>query len=364
MTTPLERYRRNLEQPDFVEDPNQTRVIERLQTLHDELLADAGDSRGWWSRLGLGNNAARPVTGLYIWGGVGRGKTYLVDLFFECLPFEGKQRTHFHRFMRTVHHELKTLRERRDPLAIIADRFAGEARLLCFDEFVVNDITDAMILAGLLDKLFSRGVTLVATSNIAPEDLYRDGLQRDRFLPAIDLIKAHTRVVHMQGETDYRLRFLEQAKMYLTPPGPDADQALLHNFNHVAPDAGRSGERLELEGRALPTIRLADGVVWFGFDVICEGPRSQNDYIELASCFHTVVVSNIPVFTADSDDQARRFINLVDVLYDRRVKLIASAASTPDGLYQGRRLAAEFERTASRLIEMQSHHYLSQSHLA
>jgi cell division protein ZapE len=266
--------------------------------------------------------------------------------------------------MRQVHNELKGLRERRDPLAIIAERFAGNTKVLCFDEFVVNDITDAMILGGLLDKLFERGVTLVATSNIAPDDLYKDGLQRDRFQPAIDLIKAHTREFHMQGEVDYRLRFLESARMYVTPPGPEADEALMHNFNHVAPDAGRRGGKLEVEGRALKTIRLADGVVWFDFDVICEGPRSQNDYIELASCFHTVVVSNIPVLDEDSNDQARRFINLVDVLYDRRVKLIASAESTPDDLYRGKRLSGEFERTSSRLIEMQSHHYLSQSHLA
>lgn len=362
--TPLERYRRDLEQPAFIEDPEQTRVLEQLQSLHDALLAADDTPRGWWSKLGLGDNDVTPVTGLYIWGGVGRGKTYLVDLFFECLPMAGKQRTHFHRFMRKVHQELKGLSERRDPLAIIAERFAGETRVLCFDEFVVNDITDAMILGGLLDRLFARGVTLVATSNIAPDDLYRDGLQRDRFEPAIELIKAHTRVVHMQGDVDYRLRFLENAETYLTPPGDEADKALLHDFENVAPEAGRAGELLEIEGRELETIRLADGVVWIEFDVICGGPRSQNDYIELASCFHTVMVSGIPVFSDDANDQARRFINLVDVLYDHRVTLIASAEAPPDDLYRGKRLAAEFERTSSRLVEMQSRHYLSQSHLA
>lgn len=362
--TPLDRYHLDLERPDFIEDTEQTRLVEKLQGLYDALIEKRDNRPGWLSRLGFGGGDAEPVTGLYIWGGVGRGKTYLVDLFFECLPFEDKQRTHFHRFMRQVHTELKGLRERRDPLAIVAERFSGNTRLLCFDEFVVNDITDAMILGGLLDKLFARGVTLVATSNIAPDDLYKDGLQRDRFLPAIELIKAHTRVVHMQGEVDYRLRFLESAEMYLTPPGIEADDALLHNFNHVAPDAGRAGGHLDIEGRSLETIRLADGVVWFDFGVVCDGPRSQNDYIELASCFHTVVVSNVPAFGEDDDDRARRFINLVDVLYDRRVKLIASAATTPEALYRGKRLAGEFERTASRLVEMQSHHYLAQSHLA
>lgn len=362
--TPLERYRRDLEQPDFVEDPEQTRILEHLQALHDELVS-RGDrpTPGLLSRLGFGNASTPPARGLYIWGGVGRGKTYLVDLFFDCLPFENKHRTHFHRYMRKVHNELKTLRERRDPLAIVADRFAGDARVLCFDEFVVNDITDAMILGGLLDRLFQRGVTLVATSNIAPDDLYRDGLQRDRFEPAIDLIKTHTRVLHMQGDVDYRLRFLESAETYLSPPGPEADQSLANDFAHVAPEAGTENAPLEIEGRHIRTRRLADGVVWFDFDEICGGPRSQNDYIELASCFHTVLVSGIPVFGAEAGDQARRFINLVDVLYDHQVTLIASAEAAPDQLYRGGRLTAEFERTASRLVEMQSRHYLSQTHL-
>lgn len=363
--TPRERYRRDLERPDFVEDPAQTRVVEHLQALHDELIDGGGRDRpGLLSRLGFGDSRRKPVTGLYIWGGVGRGKTYLVDLFFDCLPFDGKHRTHFHRFMRKVHHELKGLRERRDPLDIVAERFAGNTRVLCFDEMVVNDITDAMILGGLLDKLFARGVTLVATSNIAPDDLYRDGLQRDRFEPAIELIKAHTRVIHMQGEVDYRLRFLETAETYLTPPGPEADRSLSNDFDHVAPEAGGRDAMLEIEGRQLKTRRLADGVVWLDFDQVCGGPRSQNDYIELASCFHTVLVSGIPVLGDDANDEARRLINLVDVLYDRHVTLIASAEAAPDELYRGRRLAAEFKRTASRLVEMQSRQYLSQTHLA
>jgi len=362
--TPLERYRRDLQQPEFFEDPEQTRLIEQLQALHDELVSAPEPRPGLLARLGLGRSRVVPVTGLYIWGGVGRGKTYLVDLFFDCLPFEAKHRTHFHRFMRGVHNELKSLRDKQDPLAIIAGRFAGQHRVLCFDEMVVNDIADALILGGLLEKLFSRGVTLVATSNIAPDDLYKDGLQRDRFLPAIELIKSHTRVVHMQGGTDYRLRFLETAQTFITPPGPEADKALLDSFEHVAPDTGRAEEPLEIEGRMLQTVRLADGVVWFEHDEICDGPRSQNDYIELASCFHTVLVSGIPVFTDQANDRARRFINLVDVLYDRNVRLIASAEAMPDALYRGRRLAAEFERTASRLVEMQSRHYLAQSHLS
>lgn len=363
--TPLARYRRGLEQPDFFEDLEQTRVMEHLQALHDELAGTVERPRpGLLSRLGFRRSRRTPVTGLYIWGGVGRGKTYLVDMFFDCLPFRNKQRTHFHRFMRKVHNELKSLRDRRDPLEIVADRFAGDTRILCFDEFVVNDITDAMILGGLLEKLFARGVTLVATSNLPPDHLYRDGLQRDRFEPAIELIKTHTRVVHMQGDVDYRLQFLESAETYLTPPGPGADRSLSHDFDHVAPEPGTKDELLEIEGRQLRTRRLADGVVWFDFDELCGGPRSQNDYIELAACYHTVLVSGIPRFDDDTNDRARRLINLVDVLYDRHVTLIVSAQAPPDQLYRGKRLAAEFERTVSRLVEMQSRHYLSQTHLA
>jgi len=362
--TPLDRYRYDLRRPDFFDDPEQLRVVEHLQKLYDELAGQSMDRPGLLSRLGLRNAVTDPVAGLYIWGPVGRGKTWLVDLFFESLPFEAKQRTHFHRFMRRVHNELKNLRERRDPLAIVAERFAGQTRVLCFDEFVVNDITDAMILGGLLDRLFDLGVTLVATSNVAPDKLYEDGLQRDRFLPAIESIKTNTRVVHVQGTTDYRLQFLEKARTYLMPPGPDADEALRHNFDHVAPEAGREDELLEVEGRELQSVRVADGVVWFEFEVICGGPRSQNDYIELASCFHTVMVSDVPIFTADDNDSARRFINLVDVMYDRRVTMLFSAEASPDRLYQGRRLAEEFKRTASRLVEMQSKQYLAQTHLA
>jgi len=360
----LDQYEEDLSRPDFCDDPEQRRVANELQALYDRLVETAGPKGGLLARLGFGGSRPEPVAGVYIWGGVGRGKTYLVDLFYESLPFDAKQRTHFHRFMRQVHSELKTLREREDPLAIIAERFAGRTRVLCFDEFVVNDITDAMILGGLLDSLFSLGVTLVATSNYAPDDLYKDGLQRDRFEPAIALIKANTRVIEMGGETDYRLQFLEKAETYVTPAGPDADRALAHDFRHLAPEPGRSGALLEVEGRELATVRLADGVVWFEFQVICGGPRSQNDYIELAACFNTVIVSGIPVMDDDHNDQARRFINLVDVLYDYHVTLVASADALPESLYRGRRLAKEFQRTASRLVEMQSRQYLSQGHVA
>lgn len=360
--TPWQRYQELLGRADFVEDPQQTEAMRALQALYQTLQeAPPAAPPGLLARLGLGTRRATPVTGLYLWGGVGRGKTRLMDLFFACLPFDQRLRIHFHRFMRKVHHELKSLRGRRDPLETVAQRIAGDIRVLCLDEFVVNDITDAMILGGLLDKLFQRGVTLVATSNIAPDELYRDGLQRDRFEPAIALLKTHTRVLKLAGDTDYRLRFLERAPTFITPAGADADAALAQRFDHIAPQSG-DDEPLEIEGRALCTRRLADGVVWFDFDALCGGPRSQNDYIELAASFHTLLVSGIPVLGNDDNDRARRLINLVDVLYDHQVKLIASADAAPASLYTGRRLAAPFQRTASRLVEMQSRQYLSRPH--
>ncbi|MQM40261.1 Cell division protein ZapE [wastewater metagenome] len=305
-----------------------------------------------------------PETGVYLWGSVGRGKTWLMDIFYESLPFEARRRLHFHRFMRAVHTRLKTLKERQDPLDIIAEEWAADTRVLCFDEFFVSDIADAMLLAGLLQGLFRRGVTLVATSNIPPHELYWDGLQRERFVPAIELLERHTEVIPVDGDTDYRLRFLEQAEIYHTPLDAEADAVLTRDFDHVRPDGGEVTDEtvLEVEGREIPVRCVADGVVWFAFDAVCRGPRSQNDYIDIACQFHTVVISDIPVFGRDSEDDARRFINLVDEFYDRAVKLICSAAAEPEALYQGHRLGFEFERTASRLTEMQSRSYLALPH--
>lgn len=354
------RYQADMQQAQFIDDPAQEKIVAILDELYHELLARPKPSKGFLSKLGFATEPIKPTRGLYIWGSVGRGKTYLVDLFYDCLPFVDKKRTHFHRFMKKVHFELKQLRQKENPLTIVAEHYAKQTRILCFDEFVVNDITDAMILAGLLENLFSRGVTLVATSNIHPDNLYEDGLQRDRFLPAIEMIKSHTQVVEIGGDKDYRLEFLENAEIYLTPTGESAEQTLLHNFLQIAPESGQINVKLEIEGREISALRKADGVVWFDFYELCEGPRSQNDYIELASCFHTFIISRIPVFTSDMNDQARRFINLVDILYDNRITLIVSAAVQPEELYQGKRLNGEFKRTASRLSEMQSKHYLAE----
>jgi cell division protein ZapE len=287
-----------------------------------------------------------------------------MDLFFEGIPFENKLRTHFHRFMQRVHHELRDCAGQKNPLRLIGSRIAREARLLCFDEFFVADITDAMLLAGLFEELFARGVTLVATSNVVPDELYKDGLQRARFLPAIEMIKRHTRVFNVDGGIDHRLRLLEQAELYHYPLDDSAEESLMRSFTSLAPEAPVAGRVLEVEGRGIRSRFCADDVVWFDFAELCDGPRSQNDYIELAREFHAVLVGGVPVFSADKDDQARRFINLVDEFYDRNVKLVLSAAAPVGELYAGGRLSFEFQRTVSRLLEMQSHDYLGRPHRA
>lgn len=362
--TPLERYRADLQRPDFQHDPAQQHAVELLQGLYDALVSEQ-PRRHWTAALVerlRGRTAVTPVQGLYFWGGVGRGKTYLMDTFYECLPFPQKLRAHFHRFMQRVHAELTLLSGQKNPLEKVADRLAAEARVICFDEFFVSDITDAMILGELFRHLFARGVTLVATSNIVPDELYKDGLQRARFLPAIALLKQHTRVVNVDGGTDYRLRALEQAELYHCPLDAGADESLLRSFHALAPEPGHEGELLELNGRLLRTRWLADDVAWFDFSELCETARSQNDYIELARTCHAVLLSNVPQMNAEKDDAARRFINLVDEFYDRHVKLVISAAVPLGELYTGSRLAFVFERTQSRLLEMQSHDYLALEH--
>jgi cell division protein ZapE len=362
----MQRYQRDLEKAGFSADSAQAEAVAALDALHAVLLAreEAQRSRSSWQRLKDHFSASprEPVQGLYLWGGVGRGKTYLVDTFYDCLPFENKLRTHFHRFMQRVHGELTRLEGEPDPLLLVADRLAEEACIICFDEFFVSDITDAMILGGLMQALFERGVSLVATSNIIPDDLYKDGLQRQRFLPVIDLLKRHTRVMNVDGGVDYRLRVLERAELYHSPLDAEANRSLLRSFESLAPELGQQWEKLEINGRYLSSRWLADDVVWFEFEELCDGPRSQNDYIELARIYHTVLLGNVPQMGVATDDLARRFINLVDEFYDRNVKLVMSAAVPLLDLYSGGKLDFEFQRTISRLQEMQSHDYLAREH--
>ncbi len=367
--SPQQRYQRDLARPDFRHDPAQAVAVNHLQYLYEQLVAawqaeqEQSGLGGFFKRL-TGVKPRKLVRGLYFWGGVGRGKTYLMDNFFESLPFEQKLRAHFHRFMRRVHAELKKLDGQKNPLKQVADIIAKEARVICFDEFFVSDITDAMILGNLLKALFARGVTLVATSNIVPDGLYKDGLQRERFLPAIHLLHSHMDVLNVDGGVDYRLRALVKADLFHYPLNDSAEQALTACFHRLVPDSStiRQNVTLEVEERDINARCEADDVIWFEFAALCDGPRSQNDYIVLAKEYHAVLVSGVPQFVGKNDDQARRFIYLVDEFYDRRVKLVLSAASPISALYTEGRLEFEFQRTVSRLLEMQSEDYLAQPH--
>ncbi|HEY5264974.1 MAG TPA: cell division protein ZapE [Steroidobacteraceae bacterium] len=352
-------------------DPGQADAAARLDALSANL---QGSSRSVRQRLraqlrrlpGFNRlprqNGAAPQRGLYIWGGVGRGKTLLMDMFYETLRTVQCERTHFYRFMRQVHAELRSVPRRTEPLEVVAERLARRARVICLDEFFVADIADAMILAGLLAGLFRRGVTLVATSNSAPQDLYRDGLQRGRFLPAIALLEQHMDVVHLDGGVDYRLRQLEQAPTYLDSTLPATAATLRRRFASLAGGAASGPKKLSIENRAIRALATGPGMVWFEFAEICDGPRGQNDYIELARLYHTIFISNIPAFTRTDEDAARRFIALLDEFYDRSVNIVVSAAASPAALYRGDRLRFEFQRASSRLIEMQGQHYLAAPH--
>jgi len=338
-------------------------VILRLEKLQQRIQARKPPRRGLLEKLSF-NRKASGIKGLYIWGGVGRGKTFLMDLFFDSLKIEKKKRIHFHRMMHEVHERLRALQNVEDPLDAVANDIAAETRVLCFDEFFVSDIADAMILGKLLDGLFLRGVTLVATSNSKPDDLYREGLQRQRFLPAIELLNRNTDVIHMDGGLDYRMRLLQKAGTYLTPDDELATQKLTFFFDESATSQIRSNRDLDINGRNILAKKCAKGIAWFDFKVLCDGPRSQSDYIELARWYPSVILSGVPQLDPMREDQARRFIALVDEFYDRHVKLIISAESQAASLYTGTKLKFEFDRTVSRLVEMQSSEYLALPHLA
>ena len=361
--SPLERYQRDVDSGMLLEDAAQTRVILQLDDLAARLIARAEGDQGLWARTRrkLGR-PSEPERGLYIWGGVGRGKTHLVDTFFDCLPFERKLRVHFHRFMQRVHAGLTRHSGAKNPLEVVAQDIADEALVVCFDEFFVSDIGDAMILAGLIDALFRRGISLVATSNIPPQELYKDGLQRGRFLPAIALLERHLTVMQLDSETDYRFRTLQRADLWHVPHDEAARSALADYFSSLA---GRSaGEPISVEINQRPVHLIADapGVAWATFSTLCEEARSAADYVEIAREYHTVLVEEIPVLGRDQEDAARRFINLVDEFYDRNVKLITTAEVAPEALYDGTRLRFEFDRTLSRLQEMRTQEYLRAEH--
>jgi cell division protein ZapE len=356
-------YHESLRRHGYAPDGAQERAVARLDDLRHRLEAAYTARGGWLSRMRRAARRAQPAErGIYLWGGVGRGKTFLMDLFHSQLRVPG-QRHHFHRFMKQVHGRLALLRDVEDPLACVAAEIAREHRVLCLDELFVSDIADAMILGGLFVALDARGLTLVITSNAPPAGLYRDGLQRGRFLPAIALLERRTEVVNVDAGNDYRLRQLEKAPLYLDARDPFAESSLALRFEEIAGTGGEPGGHLVVEGREIPVRRRSADVVWFDFEAICGGPRSAFDYVEIARDYHTVFVSGVPVLGEGGNDPARRFIALVDEFYDRNVKLVLSADAPVDSLYRGERLAFEFERTRSRLAEMQAHQYLARPHL-
>ena len=352
-------------------DPIQQHAALRLDALSEELRRHSPSrmrqliARVPWFAPSPAREAPR---GLYLWGGVGRGKTLLMDYFFASLHGSSAagtaERSHFYHFMRDVHAELARLRGRPEPLAAVALRIARRTRLICLDEFMVSDIADAMILAGLFEGLFRQGVSLVATANLPPQDLYAEGLQRQRFLPAIALIQSKVDVLHVDGGSDYRLRQLERAPTYFSSAGPATPEALEACFAALAAGEAKGPARIPIEGRALHAVAAGPDMAWFEFRELCEGPRSQNDYLELARLYGTLFIANVPSFTPQDEDAARRFIMLIDSLYDHGVKIVVSAAAAPAALYRGERLAQEFERAASRLVEMQTQAYLAGRHRA
>ena len=367
VSTPLELYQKDLQRDDFFFDSDQEKAVKHLQRLFDDLVADyeRSQKKGALRKI-FAKKQKEPIKGLYFWGGVGRGKTYLVDTFYDALPFERKMRTHFHRFMQRVHNDLTKLEGVKNPLTAIAEQISKEAVVICFDEFFVSDIGDAMILGGLMQELFARGVTLVSTSNIVPDGLYKDGLQRDRFLPAIKLLNQFTEVVNVDSGVDYRLRTLEQAELYHYPLDSMADSSLQKSFDNLIPDKKHTefDVAINILGRSIPAKAVCDDVAWFDFEGLCDGPRSQNDYIELGKLYHAVLISNVPVMGIKNDDLARRYINLIDEFYDRGVKVIMSAGAPIHEIYEGGSLEFAFQRTTSRMLEMQSHDYLAREHKA
>jgi cell division protein ZapE len=344
-----------------VADPLQRYAVFHTQRLYDELLAVQLQKPGLLAKIF--RHKPPPLKGLYFMGGTGRGKTYLLDCFYECLPFHEKHRVHFHRFMLEIHDRLKQLPPSPDPLQVIGAELAKRYRVLCLDEFHVHDIGDAMIMAGLLQALFDNDVTLAASSNISITELYKNGLQRERFMPAIKLLEENLEEVDLKAGQDYRLHRLTHADTYLVVNANNQQQWLEQRFADLAPTRPKHNHSLYINHRDIPYLALADDVIWFDFQVLCNTPRAASDYIEIALQFHTVFLSQIPVMSDTQDDVAKRFIHLVDALYDHNVKLIATAATMPDKLYTGRRLAFAFERTKSRLYEMSSKDYMMQPHL-
>ena len=352
-------HARLLKARGFVADAAQKRAAARLDALYHAVVAHQRAARGWrrWWRT------PAPPASVYLWGGVGRGKSALMDCFFEVVPVARKRRVHFHAFMREVQAQLRTHRSETDPLSRVVDALAQQTRLLCFDEFHVSDIADAMILGRLLELLLNAGVVCVMTSNYPPDGLYPNGLQRQRFIPTIELMKQRFDVLEVDAGIDYRLRRLVDMQTWIVPAGETAERRLAEDFQRLAEQAPLAGE-VEVLGRALPVRGRAAGVIWFDFATLCDGPRSQNDYLEIARQHHTLLLSSVPRLLPEHASAARRLTWLIDVLYDQRVNLVVSAEVAADEVYVEGQNATEFTRTVSRLMEMRSREYLAEAHRA
>lgn len=349
-----ESYQHALSERGFTADAAQRAAVDRLQRAYEDWTAYKAQRSSRLRRL-----IGRPdiPRGVYLWGGVGRGKSFLMDSFFSVVPLVRKTRLHFHEFMRGVHRQLDELKGIADPLDEVARRIARRYRLICFDEFHVSDIADAMILHNLLKALFDHGVSFIMTSNYDPDTLYPDGLHRDRMLPTIALLKERLDILNVDAGIDYRKKLMEQVAAYHVPPGPAADRALRHAFDRLAETADQDAH-IRIGMRDVKCLRRAGGAIWFDFATLCGGPRSQNDYLEIASCFHTVILSSVPRMSIAMSSEARRFTWLIDVLYDHKIKLLMSAEVSPEQLYANGALSNEFHRTVSRIIEMQSAEYM------
>ncbi len=357
----MDAYQALLSTRGYVADVAQLTAASALQSLYTSLLYFKVNRSSTFKRL---LTPPKPPKGVYFWGGVGRGKSFLMDCFYDSVPYRRKKRIHFHAFMQQIHHDLDKYKGETDPLQKIAEQISREVRLLCFDEFHVSDIADAMILGRLMDGLFARGVILVMTSNYPPDMLYPNGLHRESFLPTIALLQKNLDVFEVEAGVDYRLRALEQVEIFHHPADAAAEAKMQDYFGMVAGEEGKRGGQIEVLGRQIDTLRRGNGVIWFDFKTLCGGPRSQNDYLEIARSYHTVLLSHIPKMTQHQASEARRFTWLVDVFYDHKVKLIATADCAPEGLYTEGTKANEFARTVSRLTEMNSREYLALPHLA
>ena len=356
----LDAYKALLDARGYVADAAQMTAASALQALYTNLLAFKVNRGSAFKRL---LSPPKPPKGVYFWGGVGRGKSFLMDCFYDSVPYRRKKRLHFHAFMQQIHRDLDKYKGEEDPMGKVAEQVARDVRLLCFDEFHVSDIADAMILGRLMDGLFAKGVIVVMTSNYPPDQLYPNGLHRESFLPTIALLNKHLDVFEVEAGIDYRLRALEQVEIYHSPSGDAAEKKMLDYFKVVAGEEGKKGGHIEVLGRNIDTVRRGHGVIWFDFKTLCGGPRSQNDYLEISRSYHTVLLSHIPKMTVHQASEARRFTWLVDVFYDHKVKLIATADCAAEDLYTEGTQASEFKRTVSRLTEMNSKEYLALPHI-